>query len=292
MSSFIESNEKFFREITVFFMAIAGLYSCVMSSFLAVFVPQRCDVPRNNVTRLSTDCTFEENVYIDISPYNLGTLLVNLVTCVMLAIGFFIEWRRDLFVIDNFDVDEGKPDTGLKGQLAEPANHKLLKILQSYNRTYRNYFLGLIFVFAGNVVTSGVLVFYYYYQDYRTATTFLTSIALVSQRLYASTCVAWESASHDSAESFSLSEPLFFNIVRTEIQRTADNDGGTPLGHSRRRKVINDTRWNSKTNTLSLFAPNNSGQFYAPPVPLPARAQLTRRIDHERQQYVERGTAV
>jgi len=268
--TFFERHEKFIRELTVLAISLAALYSNVISSFLAVFVPQNCPTviagAGRNVTVVNTECTYQQNTYIDISPYNAFTLVVNLVTCIALIVGFYIEWRRDMFIISHFDIEESKGDDDLKLLLAEPSPyHDSLRLtLASYNRVYRNYFIFLLILFIVNVCVSGVLVFHYYYADYRTATTFLTSISLVSARLYCALYVAFDCLSGEKAESNNLNAPLAFNIVRNE-------GGGTPqpptqsLRH--RDRVVKAAMESTQTTTLSAFAPRPSMRSILSPNP-------------------------
>lgn len=265
--TFFERNEKVVRELTVLAISLAALYSNVISSFLAVFVPQNCPTTVytggngkfTNATVVNTECTFQQNVYIDISPYNAFTLIVNLVTCIALIVGFYIEWRRDMFIIEHFDVDESKGDDDLKLQLDVPTpTHDHLRVtLASYNRLYRNYFIWLAILFIVNVAVSGVLVFHYYYADYRTATTFLTSLSLVSARLYSALYVAFDCLSGEKAESNNLNVPLAFNIVKDEGEASPSHPPSTQAMRHRER-VVKAAMESTQTTTLSAFAPRPS----------------------------------
>ena len=273
-----ERHEKSIREVTVFLIAVAALYANVIASFLAVFVPQRCDrevslgTRNSTVARVQTDCTFAENVYIDITPFNAFTLAINLFTCLVLGFGFYLEWRRDLFIIESFDVDENKGDNMLRIQLEEPGRSALRENLRGYNRMYRNYFIGLLIIFLSNVVVSGVLVFHYFYQDYRTATTFITSISLVSQRLYSSLYVAFDCVTNEKAESNNLNVPLAFNIVKDESTPRSPSHHFSANGKHRER-VLGSVMENSKTKTFGVFAPRSSMRAFW--TPTRGRAGLT-----------------
>lgn len=161
------------------YMLIA-LYTCFVGTFLAVFVPQLCG---------NAECTFEQNVYVDLSPYNVAALLLNLATFLALLLGFIVEFRRERWIINNLDVDPALPENNLNTELclttADDApgtngwpadglggpNHQhkleLRRTLYEYNKHYKKLYEWIAGLTVANVVVSGVLVFYYYFKDVR-----------------------------------------------------------------------------------------------------------------------------
>ena len=250
---------------------VVALYTCFIGTFLAVFVPQACYVSTGggrNATAAAHDCTFAENVYIGLDPYNVGTLLLNLVTFLVLVVGFVVEYHRERWIIAHLDVDSSLPDTyldtiltGTAGSDAPGVNgydsngpggpiyqqrRQLHQTLFEYNKHYKKLFEWIAPLMLGNIVVSGVLVFMYWYRDvrffclsasshivslpflaphpatqylrrpppqYRTATTFITSVILVGGRIVNSIYVSRYCQTNSMAQSVNLVSQLTFNTV-------------------------------------------------------------------------------
>jgi hypothetical protein len=213
----------FIREATVLAMLMASAYSCVVGAFFAVFVPQRCPIEQfykeGNVTKSfmvnDRECSFEENVYINIDPYNVATLLVNLTSAILLLVGFAFEFQRSAWIIEHLDVDYDKPENHLADDLVgyESFRQTLFKL----NKTYYNLFLAIGIVNTVNVGMSIYLI-YLWYANFRSITTFLTSFLLVFNRIYYSVSVAAHCRDSLKAQSVSLVEPLSFNAVAKQYR--------------------------------------------------------------------------
>jgi len=226
-------KQIFIRELTALAVLLVSLFQTVVASFLSVFVPQKCErVLENNSTRISSECSFEENLFININDFNLFVLVVNGVTCVFLWICLYVEWRREVWIIERFDVNETKGSKNLRTELSvvSPTNPSVLSRqialregLGRYNLWYRRLFVAFSWLFSFNCLISGVLVFHFYYQDYRSATTFLSSIALVVSRVYYSLYTASDCLANEKAECTNLSVPLSFNVIK------AIEDGSSQL---------------------------------------------------------------
>ena len=180
------------KAMVVGYMLVA-VYTCFVGTFLAVFVPQRCDtaVPSRggNTTVLSTECTFAQNVYLGLDPYNVAALLLNLATFLALLLGFIVEFRRERWIINNLELDPALPENNLNTELclttADDApgtngwpadgpggpNHQhkleLRRTLYEYNKHYKKLYEWIAGLTVANVVVSGVLVFYFWFQDVR-----------------------------------------------------------------------------------------------------------------------------
>jgi hypothetical protein len=213
----------FIREATVFAMLLASAYSCVVGAFFAVFVPQKCPIDQyyteGNVTKTFTvtdrECSFAENVYINIDGYNVATLIVNLVSALLLLAGFAFEFQRSAWIIEHLDVDYDKPENNLAEDLVGYESFRLA--LYKLNKTYYNLFLAIGIVNTANVGMSIYLI-YLWYANFRSITTFITSFLLVFNRIYYSITVAADCRDSLKAQSVSLVEPLSFNAVAKQYR--------------------------------------------------------------------------
>ena len=185
-----EGNHVCARELQAFFFLLIAGYSCFVGTLLAIFVPQGCGTFQNEganstLTYSQSDCTIDQNVYQDITPFNAFVLFVNFFTAAALAYGFYVEFTRERFILERFDVDDAKPDDYLytmelnKDQ--HPENTKLAEALLAINRRYYNTVVFLSVLYLFNALVSAVLVFYFYYQDY-------VSLLLLFWGLYRTRC--------------------------------------------------------------------------------------------------------
>lgn len=155
---------------TAGFLLLLSSYSCFVGTLLSIFVPQDCPVQLTlaNVTAtISSECSFSQNLYINISPYNAFSLAFNFFTVAALAWGFSVEFSRDRWILAHFDVVPSVPDDHLKTDLdatLHPENVGLKNTLMERNLYYYRVILLVTVLYAINVIVSGVLVFYFYYQ--------------------------------------------------------------------------------------------------------------------------------
>ena len=168
------STEGLLRQFKSLLVLFVSAYSCTVGTLLVVFVPQRCTTlvggGRNvTATVVDSECTFAQNVYEAISPYNAGVLVVSFLTVAALAYGFYIEAQRDAWIVRKFNADHSKPDDLLRQELdvqLHPENAKLREKLVGLNRHYYRVFATIACLWGVNVVLSAVVCFYYYFQDY------------------------------------------------------------------------------------------------------------------------------
>ena len=197
------------REATVAGVLLVKAYSCFIGAFFAVFVPQRCTQQVGD-TIVNTDCTFAQNVYEDIDRLNLITLLVNLASAMSLLAGFYYEWRRERWIIEHLDVDYSKGENNL---VKDIQGHETLRLqLTQYNLRYFRAFVLIGLLNIANVCLS-IYFMTFWYADYRTATTFLTSFALLFRYLVNSLLVSQQSQAEVKALSVDLVEAIAFNAV-------------------------------------------------------------------------------
>ena len=197
------------RELTVIAILLVKAYSCFVGAFFAVFVPQRCETEVRGV-KVATDCTFAQNVYEDIDRLNAITLVVNAVAAVSLLAGFYFEWRRERWIIEHLDVDYSRGEDYLKKDIA---GHEGVRLhLEQFNRRYNRGFIFIMLINLANVCLS-IYFLTFWYADYRTVTTFLTSFALLFRYLINSVLVSQQSEAEVKALSVNLVEPVAFNVV-------------------------------------------------------------------------------
>jgi len=225
------------QNITVTISFVGDAFKVVMASLLCIFVPQQCAQIENNSdilratfgnNQLSNEqinqianqlngttyvlhiCSFNEN-FTNLIDYNTFVLAFNFVTLGYFIYLYYIELKRETWLINNFDYDKEKPDENiltLKDTFPE-----VMEILQKYNYRYMLTYKYLLILYIANFAFTAVLVLYYYYLDYRTVTALLTNVTLCSNKIRIGRSVSKESYEKEHAYSFYNTKNLGFNVI-------------------------------------------------------------------------------
>jgi hypothetical protein len=166
-------DQNFTQKISAILIFIVELYSVIISSFLILFVPQKCD---DHV------CSYSENMTGDSYLYSAG-LIFNGITMLSFIIMYFFEIKRENRLITYLEVnktvasDNASVQKLLEG-LPEEKRNSIWTLDKCYQRT------GYISIgcFVTNSVLSGVVI-YQYYLDNQTTTTFVTNIVVMINKL-------------------------------------------------------------------------------------------------------------
>lgn len=178
-----DQDTKQYISMTV--LVLIDMYRIITGSMLSLFVPQDCNELRaaSNESLAETErmCTIEENLYEDLTVYNAFVNAWNFLSVLMFLVSYAWEVRRERFMIEHFDDDDNKPTNWLVtfGPQKSTIWNEYLFIQKWYYRVV----LVLFITYVINCVLSGVLVFYMYFLDSKTVTTFLTSVILLAQKL-------------------------------------------------------------------------------------------------------------
>ena len=167
------NDQDFIQKISIIPIVLVELYRVMVSSFLILFVPQKC----GNHT-----CQLNENLVLDSTLYNAG-LVFNFITTFFFVILYTIEIKRENRLITYLHVSSTMPsDNNSVGKILEklPIDKKnnILYLDKAYQKI--GYFVMLLF--AINSALSGVVIFNYYL-DNQTTTTYITNIILMITKL-------------------------------------------------------------------------------------------------------------
>lgn len=221
---------------------VVDLFKLSMASMLSVFVPQLC--PASEVTykpsatgttagdyvgpaiasfsdnwdgctreTVPHDCTFEEN-FICLSPLNQFVLSWNFICLGVLVFHYFLVWRREHFLIANFKESLTLGRLHVRDVISDYPTVRAR--LHKYNRWVFNTSIIAIVLQIVNVISSGILVFGYYSNGYKSFTTFFTNILLISLILYNCMSAAYVGLKHELAYSCVAFEPVSYNAVSAD----------------------------------------------------------------------------
>ena len=123
---------------------------------------------------------------------------------------YLLELKRESWAIKFLDIDNNKPDNGLKTIIIqEPILDKQM------DRLNRLYFYGLSttsVIYAINVLMM-INVLYQDYHSMSTISCFISFTLLVQMKLYNSLSVAYQSVKNDKMMSAFMSEFVSFNVL-------------------------------------------------------------------------------
>jgi hypothetical protein len=167
------NNQDFTQKISIIPIFLVELYRVMVSSFLILFVPQKC----GNHT-----CQLNENLVLDSSLYNAG-LVFNFITTFFFVILYIIEIKRENRLITYLHVSSSVPsDNASVGKMLEKLPIEKKNNILYLDKAYQKIGYFVMLLFAINSVLSGVVVFNYYL-DNQTTTTYITNIILMITKL-------------------------------------------------------------------------------------------------------------
>lgn len=189
------------QRINVVTSFISDSFRVSMASLLSVFVPQNCD---------GDICSFTENV-TELTDYNLFVLSFNIFTLVVFTSLYFVEIHRERWMISHFDYDKKLDNVHLPSY--KDSYPDLFNKLESLNRKYLFAYRMIRIVYILNFIFSAMLIYIFYYLDYRSITVLLTNIMLCWQKISRGIEIATESYKNDLAYSYFNTINLSFNTI-------------------------------------------------------------------------------
>ena len=167
------NDQNFMQKIGILPVVILELYRSMISSFLILFVPQKCD---NHMCSMSENFTLE-------SPLYTAGLVSNFATMALLLFLYLLEIKRENRLITYLENNKNKAfDNDSVGialnQISIEKRNNILYLDKYYQRT--GYCTMVLFTF--NATLSGVVV-YNYYLDNQTTSTMITNLLFMVTKL-------------------------------------------------------------------------------------------------------------
>jgi len=166
-------NQDLMQKIGMVPTVLIELYKVMVSSFLILFVPQKCG---DHV------CSLNENMVAENDLYTTG-LVINFITMFSFVVFYFIEVKRENRLISYLDVNPTKAsDNDSVGKVLEILpNDKKVNIIQ-LDKHYQRVGWFVLGMFMLNTIISGFVV-YEYYLDNQTTSTYITNILFMVTKL-------------------------------------------------------------------------------------------------------------
>ena len=169
----ILKNQDLMQKIGMVPTILMELYKVMVSSFLILFVPQKCG---DHV------CSLNENMVAENNLYTSG-LVINFITMFSFLLFYYIEVKRENRLISYLDVNPTKAsDNESVGKvlLLLPSDKK--ENIISLDKNYQRVGFFVLGMFMLNTILSGFVV-YEYYLDNQTTSTYITNILFMVTKL-------------------------------------------------------------------------------------------------------------
>jgi hypothetical protein len=167
------NNQDLIQKLSIAPVVVFELYKVMISSFLILFVPQKCD---DHV------CKLNENLVLENDLYNTG-LVLNFITMFSFIVFYFFEIKRENRLIAYLEVNQRIPsDNTSVGKVLELLPIEKRTAILTLDKRYQQIGFFVLFMFLLNTIVSGFVV-YEYYLDNQTTTTYITNILFMITKL-------------------------------------------------------------------------------------------------------------
>jgi hypothetical protein len=175
-----------------------------MATLLSIFVPQICDNQSDKI------CTITDN-FTNLTDYNIAVTTFNFITLGTFIALYVIEYMRENWCIEYLDIDNNVANTNLKTEIERYPEYKEHMII--LNNHYHIISIITVVMNVVNFILSAVLIYGYYYLDYRSVTVLLTNIILIVDKIINCFNVSKKSVEEVIPISAYMMTPVIFNVV-------------------------------------------------------------------------------
>ena len=166
-------DQDFNQKVAVSIAVVLELYRVLVSSFLVLFVPQKCD---DHV------CSLSENMVLEHDLYNAG-LVFNFITMASFLAMYTLEIKRENRLITYLEVNKTvASDNNSVGTALEKLSQDKRDSIWQLDKYYMYSGRASIVIFIINTILSGFVV-YEYYLDSQTTSTYITNILFMVTKL-------------------------------------------------------------------------------------------------------------
>jgi hypothetical protein len=192
----------------VFFGVITDFIQIVFTVFCIFFIP------------LSEHITLESLVS-NRDTKIIVLFLINIVTFAGFIVIFFIEIKRELWLIQHFDYSKKYSSVHLATY--KQRYPQLFEDLTDLNWKYYIIYRICKYIYLFNFCFTAIIVFGFYFQSYKTITNFLMSFWFCYSKLNKGCVVAKESLDNSIGYSFYNTVNLSFNRIEMKYKRHVSN---------------------------------------------------------------------
>jgi len=149
-------------------------YKVLLACLLSIFVPQFCP-------ETGTTCSLNDN-FQNLTRFNEFVIAWNFLTLACFIWLYTIQNRRESYLIKKLDVDRNFAVTDFVKNCKDFPF--VIKKVEIWNLKLKGITQLTSVVFICNAIFSAILVGYYYYDGFRTATTLVANLLLITSKLF------------------------------------------------------------------------------------------------------------
>jgi hypothetical protein len=188
-------------------------FKMLMATLLCIFVPQRC------VENVDNICTLTDN-FTNLTNFNIVVLVINFITLANFIYLYIVEYKREHWCISILDIDYDKPNTNLKVEINNYPVYK--EELVSLNNKYYKITIITLILNICNFILSSILIYGFYYLDYRSVTILLTNVLLIVDKLLSCISISNKSVEELLPISAYMTTPVIFNTIDSDYKKTME----------------------------------------------------------------------
>jgi len=156
------------------FTSIIDGIKVAMATLLSIFVPQYCEDTQ-------TTCTLQQN-FSDLTMFNTFVIAWNFISLGLFVITSIVQNRREQYFISHLDESRRHPFNSLLDNTK--AYPRIRRRIKEHNDSLYFWSYATFVFFILNILFSCILIFYYFYDGFRSATTLIANVLLVFSKLY------------------------------------------------------------------------------------------------------------
>lgn len=206
MCNLTNDNKQFLKS---FFILLSEAYRVFVATLLFIFAPQRCE------NQLDKICTINDNFY-NLTIYDIAVLACNFITLASFISLYIIEYNRESWCIEYFDIDENLPDTNLKTEITKYPEYKEKLIYLNTIYKKMSYVVGVLNIV--NFIFTCVIMFMFYYLDYKTILVPVTNIILIVDKIFNCMNVSNKSVEEIMPFSAYMLVPAVYNTIDVDYK--------------------------------------------------------------------------
>ena len=180
-----------------------------MATLLSVFVPQYCErePPLENGT-----CDLKEN-FTNLTQFNVFVVAWNFITLGLFIHLSYIINKREAYFIQHLDASKDHSVNSFETNCA--SRPRIVLRVKEFNKKLMSSIKYTLGFFICNIAFSCILIFYYFYDGFRSVTTLLGNVLLVSNKLYSLHEIGSEcsNGAYILALSTVKQEPISYNVL-------------------------------------------------------------------------------
>ena len=210
-STIIDDKDK--EKFTTFSTSAIEMLKISMATLLSIFVPQYCP-------ETGTTCTLEDN-FTNLTMFNKFVIAWNFITLGYFIRLMYIANKRENYFIKTLDECHEEPYNSLVENMH--LYPLVLRKVEEYNYQFKKVTYRTVYLFGCNILFSAILIYNDYYDGFRSVSTLLANVLLVSQKLHSYHYLVRECCKpRQMALSAVFTKPISYNVIDDEYMLPSD----------------------------------------------------------------------